>query len=61
MKAIICAEMEDLACARDEWIHLVQILPDYPPARVNLAIPRDSCMPTPLAPDGRRLHQRAQP
>jgi Flp pilus assembly protein TadD len=37
-KAIICAELGDLACARDEWARLVQIAPDYAPARVNLAI-----------------------
>ena len=37
-KAIICAELGDLACARDEWAHLVQVAPDYPPARVNLGI-----------------------
>jgi Flp pilus assembly protein TadD len=37
-KAIICAELEDLVCARDEWTHLIQVAPDYTPARVNLAI-----------------------
>ncbi len=37
-KAIICVELGDLFCARDEWAHLVQVAPDYVPARVNLAI-----------------------
>ena len=37
-KAIICAEAGDLVCARDEWLYLVRVAPDYTPARVNLAI-----------------------
>jgi Flp pilus assembly protein TadD len=37
-KGIICAELEKLVCARDEWEHLVQVVPGYAPARVNLAI-----------------------
>jgi tetratricopeptide (TPR) repeat protein len=37
-KAIVCAELGDLACARDEWAHLVQVAPGYAPARANLAI-----------------------
>jgi tetratricopeptide (TPR) repeat protein len=37
-RAIICAEAGNLICARDEWVHLVQVAPDYTPARVNLAI-----------------------
>jgi Flp pilus assembly protein TadD len=37
-KGIICAERGNLVCARDEWEHLVQVVPDYAPARVNLAI-----------------------
>jgi tetratricopeptide (TPR) repeat protein len=37
-KAIICVELGDRVCARDEWAHLVQVAPDYTPARVNLAI-----------------------
>ena len=37
-KGIICAELSNLVCARDEWEHLVQVAPDYAPARVNLAI-----------------------
>ncbi len=37
-KAIICAESGDLACARDEWMLLLQIAPGYAPARLNLAI-----------------------
>ena len=41
-KAIICAELGDLACARDEWTHLVQVAPSYIPAQVNLAILRGS-------------------
>lgn len=44
-KAIICAELGDLVCARDEWAHLVQVAPDYQPARANLAVLRDSHMP----------------
>ena len=37
-KAIICVELGDLVCARDEWAHLVQVVPDYVPAQVNLDI-----------------------
>jgi len=37
-KAIICAELGDLLCARDEWARLVQTAPEYAPARVNLSI-----------------------
>jgi Flp pilus assembly protein TadD len=44
-KGIICAEMGDLVCARDEWAHLVQVAPDYTPARVNLAILSSLHMP----------------
>ena len=47
MKAIICAELGDLICARDEWAHLVQVAPAYAPARVNLGILNGSH--TPLA------------
>ena len=44
-KAIICVELGDLVCARDEWTHLVQVAPNYAPARVNLAILSGSQMP----------------
>ncbi len=44
-KAIICAELGDLVCARDEWAHLVRAAPDYRPARTNLALLRDTHMP----------------
>jgi Flp pilus assembly protein TadD len=44
-KGIICAEMGNLVCARDEWVHLVQVAPNYSPARVNLAILSGSHMP----------------
>ena len=44
-KAIICAELGDLLCAHDEWAHLVQVAPNYAPARVNLAILSGSHMP----------------
>ena len=37
-KAIICVELGDLICARDEWANLVRVSPDYVPARANLAI-----------------------
>ena len=37
-KAIICTELGDFVCARDEWSHLVQSRPDYMPAAINLAI-----------------------
>jgi Flp pilus assembly protein TadD len=37
-KAIICAESGDLACARYEWTELLQTVPTYEPARINLAI-----------------------
>jgi tetratricopeptide (TPR) repeat protein len=48
-KAIICAELGDLVCARDEWARLVQIAPDYSPARVNLAILDGAREPTLIA------------
>ena len=41
-KGIICAEMGNLACARDEWANIVQVRPSYAPARVNLAILSES-------------------
>jgi tetratricopeptide (TPR) repeat protein len=44
-KGIICAELGNLVCARDEWAHLVQAAPNYAPARVNLAILTGSHMP----------------
>ena len=44
-KGIICAELKNLVCARDEWAHLVQVAPNYAPARVNLAILSGSHMP----------------
>jgi Flp pilus assembly protein TadD len=44
-KGIICAEMGNLVCARDEWAHMVQVAPNYAPARVNLAILSGSHMP----------------
>jgi tetratricopeptide (TPR) repeat protein len=37
-KATICAELGDLACARNEWTYLVKVAPTYLPAGVNLAI-----------------------
>jgi Flp pilus assembly protein TadD len=43
-KGIICAELGNLVCARDEWEHLVQVVPDYAPARINLAILNGSHM-----------------
>ena len=36
-KAIICVELGDLVCARDEWAHLVRVEPNYTPARANLS------------------------
>ncbi len=44
-KGIICAELGDLICARDEWAHLIQVAPNYVPARTNLAILSGSHMP----------------
>jgi Flp pilus assembly protein TadD len=44
-KAIMCVKAGDLVCARDEWTHLVQVAPDYIPARVNLGILNGSHMP----------------
>jgi len=35
-RAIICAELGDLVCARAEWEYLAQVAPDYAPARANL-------------------------
>jgi tetratricopeptide (TPR) repeat protein len=46
-KAIICADLGDLGCARDEWTLLTRIAPDYAPARTNLAILNGST-PEPL-------------
>ena len=43
-KGIICAELGNLVCAREEWEHSVQVVPDYAPARVNLAILNGSHM-----------------
>jgi len=37
-KAIICTKLGDVACARDEWLRLIQVAPDYAPARVNLRL-----------------------
>lgn len=37
-KATICAELGNLVCAREEWEHLVKVVPGYAPARANLAI-----------------------
>ena len=37
-KAIICAESGDLKCAHNEWTLLLQAVPNYVPARMNLAI-----------------------
>jgi tetratricopeptide (TPR) repeat protein len=37
-KGIICAELGNLVCARDEWAQLLQGAPNYAPARVNLWI-----------------------
>jgi Flp pilus assembly protein TadD len=45
MEAIICAELGNPVCARDEWAHLVQVAPAYAPARVNLEILNGSHMP----------------
>jgi Flp pilus assembly protein TadD len=55
-KGVICAELGDLVCARDEWTHLVQVAPNYAPARVNLAILSGSHMP--LASTSRALGGR---
>jgi Flp pilus assembly protein TadD len=44
-KAIICVELGNLVCARDEWAHLVQVAPNYAPARVNLATLNSLRMP----------------
>ena len=48
-KAIICTELGDIFCARDEWAHLVRVAPDYAPARINLAILNGSNVPPPAA------------
>jgi hypothetical protein len=48
-KGIICAELGDLICARNEWVHLVQVPPDYTPARVNLEILNSSHRPLALS------------
>jgi tetratricopeptide (TPR) repeat protein len=41
--AIICAKMGNLVFARNIWTQLVQVAPDYAPARTNLAILNRSC------------------
>jgi Flp pilus assembly protein TadD len=46
LRGIICAEAGDRACARDEWLYLLQVAPDYKAARVNLAILTDSHPPS---------------
>jgi len=40
--AVICAEMGNVLCARDLWAALVQTVPEYAPARTNLAILTES-------------------
>jgi Flp pilus assembly protein TadD len=44
MNAIIYAELGDQVSARGEWVHLLEIDPDYAPARANLAILDGSTM-----------------
>jgi Flp pilus assembly protein TadD len=46
LRGIICAEVGDRVCARDEWVYLLQVAPDYTAARVNLAILTDSHLPS---------------
>jgi Flp pilus assembly protein TadD len=41
--AIICAKMGNLVFARNIWTQLVQAVPDYAPARTNLALLNQSC------------------
>jgi Flp pilus assembly protein TadD len=41
-RAIFCAESGDLKCAHDEWTLLLQVAPNYVPARMNFAILRGS-------------------
>ena len=57
-KAIICAEAGDLACARGEWAHLVQVAPDYAPARINLGILSHSHAPLNASTSGALNHNR---
>jgi len=57
-RAIIYAELGDRRCAREEWVRLLQVAPDYVPARANLAILDRPTMSAPeLAqrPEGRPL------
>jgi hypothetical protein len=44
-KGIICAELGNLVCTRDEWAHVVQVASNYAPARANLAILSGPRMP----------------
>jgi Flp pilus assembly protein TadD len=37
-KAIICSELRDVLCAREEWTYLIKTRPGYMTARINLAI-----------------------
>jgi hypothetical protein len=49
-KAIICAELGYLKCAHDEWALLLQVAPNYAPARTNLAILMGSTPALPPSP-----------
>jgi Flp pilus assembly protein TadD len=60
-KAIICADLGDLSCARDEWTLLTRIAPDYVPARTNLAILNGSAPePVPSIPNAVEISQVVQ-
>jgi len=55
-KAIICSELGDYACARAEWTRLVEVAPNYAPARRNLAM-----LNTLVAADARSYGEGAPP
>jgi Flp pilus assembly protein TadD len=46
-RAIIYAELGDQKRARDEWVRLLQVAPDYTPAGANLAILDRPTIPAP--------------
>jgi Flp pilus assembly protein TadD len=63
-RAMIYAELGDQRCAREEWVRLLQVAPDYIPARANLAIldrPTMSARELARRPEGRSLLTEIEP
>jgi hypothetical protein len=60
-KAIICADLGDLRCARHEWTLLTRIAPDCVLARTNLAILNGSARePLPSIPNTVEIPQAVE-